>query len=146
MGETAVKSTSALLLLLLASVAATPAVAEYPERPIAFINPNSAGGGTDVGVRTWAPYVEKCLGNGATFVITAMPGATGAVGMSEAAKAANDGYNLASLNMPQFVTNQIAKQMTFTTDTFDFLGNIVGVRSLIAVRPDSQFKTLEDFV
>jgi tripartite-type tricarboxylate transporter receptor subunit TctC len=58
----------------------------------------------------------------------------------------HDGYNLASLNMPQFVTNQIAKQMTFTTDTFDFLGNIVGVRSLIAVRPDSQFKTLEDFV
>ena len=65
----------------------TPAAAEYPERPITFINPNSAGGGTDVGVRTWAPYVEKCLGNGATFVVTAMPGATGAIGMTEAAKA-----------------------------------------------------------
>lgn len=137
---------SSLALLLLASVAATPAAAEYPERPIAFINPNSAGGGTDVGIRTWAPYVEKCLGNGATFVVTAMPGATGAVGMTEAAKAPNDGYTIASLNMPQFVTNQIGKQMTFTVDTFDFLGNIVGVRSLIAVRPDSQFKTLADFV
>lgn len=137
---------SGLILLLLVGVAATPAVAEYPERPIAFINPNSAGGGTDVGIRTWAPYVEKCLGNGATFVVTAMPGATGAVGMTEAAKAANDGYTAASLNMPQFVTNQIAKQMTFTINTFDYLGNIVGVRSLIAVRPDSEFKTLADFV
>ena len=137
---------SSLILLLLAGVAATPAAAEYPERPIAFINPNSAGGGTDVGIRTWAPYVEKCLGNGATFVVTAMPGATGAVGMTEAAKAPNDGYTIASLNMPQFVTNQIAKEMTFTVDTFDYLGNIVGVRSLIAVRPDSEFKTLADFV
>ncbi|MBP1888183.1 tripartite tricarboxylate transporter substrate binding protein [Sinorhizobium mexicanum] len=137
---------SALVVLLLSGAAAMPALAEYPDHPIAFINPNSAGGGTDVGIRTWAPYVEKCVGNGAAFAVTAMPGATGAVGMSEAAKAPHDGYTMASLNMPQLVTNQIAKQMTFTTDSFDYLGNIVGVRSVIAVRPDSKFKTLADFV
>jgi tripartite-type tricarboxylate transporter receptor subunit TctC len=134
-----------IALALCTTVAAFPAFAEYPERPITIINPNSAGGGTDVGIRTWVPYVEKCLGNKATFVVTAMPGATGAVGMSEAAKAKNDGYTVASLNMPQFATNQIAKSMAFTTDTFDYIGNIVGVRSVIAVRPDSPFKSLADF-
>jgi putative tricarboxylic transport membrane protein len=140
------KTWLALAAAFSASVLALPAAAAYPDHPITFINPNSAGGGTDVGVRTWAPYVEKCLGDGATFVITAMPGATGAIGMSEAAKAANDGYTVASLNMPQFVTNQIAKEMPFTVDTFDYIGNIVGVRSVLAVRPDSEFKTLDDFV
>ena len=140
------KTWLALAAAFSVSVLALPAAAAYPDHPITFINPNSAGGGTDVGVRTWAPYVEECLGDGATFVIMAMPGATGAIGMSEAAKASNDGYTVGSLNMPQFVTNQIAKEMPFTVDTFEYIGNIVGVRSVLAVRPDSEFKTLDDFV
>ena len=59
----------ALAAAFSAGVLALPAAAAYPDHPITFINPNSAGGGTDVGVRTWVPYVEKCLGDGATFVI-----------------------------------------------------------------------------
>ncbi len=131
---------------LMVGAAAVPALAEYPERPILFVNPNSAGGGTDVGVRTWAPYVEKCLGEGATFVVVARPGATGSIGISETAKATNDGYTIGSLNMPQLVTNTITKDMTYDIDSFDYIGNIVGVRSTINVRQDSEFKTLQDFV
>lgn len=123
-----------------------PALADYPERPILFINPNSAGGGTDVGVRSWAPYLEECLGEGASLVVVARPGATGAIGISETARATNDGYTIGSLNMPQLVTNTIAKDMTYDIGSFDYIGNIVGVRSTINVREDSEFETLQDFV
>ena len=134
------------LCLAIVTGASVPALADYPERPILFINPNSAGGGTDIGVRTWAPYLERCLGDGASLVIVARPGATGAIGISETARATNDGYTIGSLNMPQLVTNTIAKEMTYDIDSFDYIGNIVGVRSTINVRQDSELETLRDLV
>lgn len=140
------KTTLGLTLALFALAAPLPAAAEFPDRPILFINPNSAGGGTDVGVRTWAPYFEKCLGDKASLVVVARPGATGAVGISELANSPADGYTIGSLNMPQLVTNVIAKKMTYTVDSFDYIGNIIGVRSTLDVRPDSPYKSLKDFV
>ena len=129
-----------------AGLAAMPAWAEYPERPITYILGYSPGGGSDVGVRTWAPHAEKCLGNGASFAVVNMPGASGAIGTAAAEKAAPDGYTLTNLNLPQFVTNTIAKGAPSDIDKFDYLGTIVGVRSAITVKTGSEFKTLKDFV
>lgn len=134
-----------LAAALFAGLAALPAVA-YPERPITYIVPYTSGGGSDVGVRTWTPYAATCLGNNASFTVVNMPGATGAIGVAAAEKAAGDGYTLVNLNLPQFVTNPIGKAAEPDIEDFDYLGNIVGVRSVIAVRSDSEFKTLQDFV
>ncbi|HWA50486.1 MAG TPA: tripartite tricarboxylate transporter substrate binding protein [Dongiaceae bacterium] len=122
------------------------ALAEYPERPITVINPNSAGGGTDVGIRTWQPYVEACLGNGAALVPTAMPGAASAVGISALNQAAPDGYTIGMVNMPNLVTNKLAKPEQPSIDDFVYLGNIIGVRSTFNVRKDSKFQTLVEAV
>jgi tripartite-type tricarboxylate transporter receptor subunit TctC len=135
-----------LAVMLLATVAATPAFAEYPEKPITYILGYSPGGGSDVGVRTWAPYAATCLGNGASFTVVNMPGASGAIGTAAAEKAAPDGYTLANLNLPQFVTNTISKGAPSDVDKFDYLGTIVGVRSALAVKAGSEFKTLKEFV
>lgn len=133
-------------LLLLASVMATPALAEYPDKPITYILGYSPGGGSDVGVRTWAPYAEACLGGNASFTVVNMPGASGAIGTAAAEKAPADGYTLTNLNLPQFVTNTIAKGQPSDIDKFDYLGTIVGVRSALAVKAGSEYKTLKDFV
>lgn len=124
----------------------TAALAEYPERPIIVINPNSAGGGTDVGIRTWQPYVETCLGNGAALVPTAMPGAASAVGISALHQAAPDGYTIGMANMPNLVTNKLSKPDQPSIDDFDYLGNIIGVRSTFNVRMDSKFKSLKEAI
>lgn len=55
------------------SVLATGALAEYPDKPVTYIMPHAPGGGTDIGIRTWAPYVEPCLGDGTNIVVTPMP-------------------------------------------------------------------------
>jgi len=135
-----------LAVMLLAAVTATPAFAEYPDKPITYILGYSPGGGSDVGVRTWSPYAATCLGNGASFTVVNMPGASGAIGTAAAEKAAPDGYTLTNLNLPQFVTNTISKGTPSDVDKFDYLGTIVGVRSALAVKAGSEFKTLKEFV
>ena len=129
-----------------AALAASPAAAEYPDKPITYILGYSPGGGSDVGVRTWSPYAATCLGNGASFTVVNMPGASGALGTAAAEKAPADGYTLTNLNLPQFVTNTISKGAPSDIDKFDYLGTIVGVRSALAVKTGSEYKTLKDFV
>ncbi|MBP1888181.1 tripartite tricarboxylate transporter substrate binding protein [Sinorhizobium mexicanum] len=137
-----IRLASAMLPLGLMS---TTALAEYPDRPIVVVNPNSAGGGTDVGIRTWQPYVEKCLG-GAALVPTAMPGAASAVGISALSQAAADGYTIGMVNMPNLVTNKLSKPEQPSIDGFVYIGNIIGVRSTLNVRMDSKFKTLQEAI
>jgi tripartite-type tricarboxylate transporter receptor subunit TctC len=134
-------------LLAAAAVAALagPAFAQdYPTKPIVVVNPNSAGGGTDVGIRTWQPYVEACLGNGATLVPTAMPGAAGAIGNTALATAAADGYTVGSANMPNLVSNWLARPELPKLEDLVYLGSIVGVRSTLNVRSDSPYKSFEE--
>lgn len=76
-------------LAALAAVA-TPAHAEWPERPITVIVPFPAGGGTDTFARPLAQQLTMQLGQ--SVVIDNKGGAGGTVGAGVAAKARPDGY------------------------------------------------------
>ena len=74
-------------------VCATPLVVmaqEWPNKPITFIVPFPAGGGTDVFARPLSAQLTKQLGK--QIIIDNRGGAGGTVGASIAAKAAPDGY------------------------------------------------------
>src|SRR4249920_1976193 len=81
-----------ILLLLLACVAAIPAAAQYPTKPIRFIIPFPPGGGTDSNSRALTQRITK--NTGWTFVMDNKPGAGGNIGAEQAAKSAPDGYTL----------------------------------------------------
>ena len=134
----------ALASLVAASLAAGPALADYPERPIDCIVPYSAGGGTDIGVRTWQPYMEKCIGG--TIVVINRPGAGAVVRMAELAGSAADGYTLGGTNTPNVYTTDIAGDVPYTLDSFAFLGTLIGGRSTIVVREDSPIKSIADLI
>jgi len=121
-----------------------PAHAEYPEGPITFIVPYSPGGGTDIGVRTWQPYMEQCLGG--TIVVQNKPGGGAILGMAELAKSYPDGYTLGSTNTPNVYTNAISGEVPWQLDSFVFLGALVGGRSTIVVREDSPLQSVADLV
>jgi len=78
--------------MLAALVAAGPAPAQYPEKPIRVIVPSAPGAGTDNVVRSIAPGLSKLLGQ--QIVIDNRVGAAGAIGARAAARAAPDGYTL----------------------------------------------------
>jgi tripartite-type tricarboxylate transporter receptor subunit TctC len=74
------------------AVAASPAAAQYPDRPIKLIVPWAAGGDTDNIFRPFAPHLQKHIGQ--TVVIANVAGASGTVGAREAKAAAPDGYTV----------------------------------------------------
>jgi tripartite-type tricarboxylate transporter receptor subunit TctC len=81
---------AAVVLLVLAPFAL--AASNYPDRPIKLIVPWAAGGDTDSIYRSFAPLLQKYLGQ--PVVVANVNGASGTVGEREAANAAPDGYTI----------------------------------------------------
>ena len=77
-------------------LAAMPATAAYPERPVKLIVPWAAGGDTDNIFRPYGQALQKSLGQ--TVVIANVGGASGTVGAREAKAAPPDGYTLCAVH------------------------------------------------
>ena len=80
-----------LFLLALVPVAAL-AQAPYPSRPVRFIVPSAAGGGTDIIARAIAHKLSESLGQ--QFVVDNRPGAGQMIGIELAAKSPADGHTI----------------------------------------------------
>ena len=78
--------------VVLGAIGEAAAQAKYPNRPIQFICPWAAGGGTDRIARIVATLLERELGQPVTVVNRT--GGGGAVGHTAGATAAPDGYTL----------------------------------------------------
>ena len=65
---------------------------EWPARPIRMLNPNAPGGIGEIVARFMGPNLEASLGQ--RILVESKPGAGGAIGAAEIARAAPDGYNL----------------------------------------------------
>jgi len=73
-----------------ASIAAMPALADYPDRPITLIVPYGPGGGTDLSARVLANEMEDILGQ--PVVVENVAGGGGAVGLTRLFNSEPDGY------------------------------------------------------
>jgi tripartite-type tricarboxylate transporter receptor subunit TctC len=82
-----------LVVCVVAAVAAAHAYAQaYPNRSVRIISPFAAGGSNDVVARVVGPRLTAALGQ--PFVVDNRPGAGGALGTEQGAKAPPDGYTL----------------------------------------------------
>ena len=80
-------------LSLFALVGTALAQQDYPNHPIRWILPFSAGGASDAAVRLLAQRMAPLLGQ--EFVVDTRPGAGGIIGTDLLAKSAPDGYTIA---------------------------------------------------
>jgi tripartite-type tricarboxylate transporter receptor subunit TctC len=85
------RRTLALVPLILAGLAAWPAQAQHPGKPIRLIVPYAAGGPIDITARALAERVRDTLG---PVIIENRPGAGGNIGADAVAKAAPDGLTI----------------------------------------------------
>ncbi|WP_235931775.1 tripartite tricarboxylate transporter substrate binding protein [Sheuella amnicola] len=120
--------------------------AEYPERPITMIIAYAPGGGTDLVARLIAPYIEKYLGNNARIIVSNKAGAGGAIGFTELAKSAPDGYTIGFLNTPNLLSIPIERQTAYTWQSFDLIGNLVDDPGAFTVQTSDPIKNLKDLV
>ena len=122
--------------------AQSQAEANYPNRPIEMIVAFAPGGGTDLVARLLARHLEKQLGGNASIVVLSKPGAGGAIGFGELARAAPDGYTIGFLNTPNLLTIPIERKSTFTWRSFDLIGNLVDDPGAFAVHNSSGIDSL----
>ncbi|PTW46632.1 Bug family tripartite tricarboxylate transporter substrate binding protein [Rhodovulum kholense] len=127
-------------------LAGTAALADYPEKPITIVVPYGAGGGSDIMVRTVAPYIEKYLGDGASIVVENRTGASGIIGWQAVHDARPDGYTIGVITTPSIVTKPIEGKAEFTWQDFTIIANMVTDPAALNVKKGSQFKDIAGLV
>ncbi len=125
-------------------LAAAPAAAQWPERPVELLVGFAAGGGTDLTARTLALFLEKELGG--SVVVVNKPGASGALALGMVARAKPDGYTLGMTNMPGLLTLPIERNAGFTAKDFTYLATLVRDPSAFSVRTEAPYKTLQELI
>lgn len=100
-------ATAAALAMLLVSIQAGPARAEYPEKIIRIINPFPPGVSTDVLARGLAQKLTEYLGQ--SVIVESRPGANGILASTAVAKSEPDGYTML-LTTGSHVANPIVQK------------------------------------
>ena len=139
------RRTALLALPALALALALPAQAAWPEKPIRLVLPFGAGGVADVTARIMADKLSDKLGQ--RVYVENMPGPGGIAAARAVISAAADGYTML------YVTNGTAISVaSFNSLPFDpvkdlAMVSMVGTFDLVlVVNPESEYKTLADFV
>lgn len=137
------------VVAVLLTVGATPARAEYPEKPIELVVPFSAGGGTDLISRLVADYMSKKWGQ--PIIVANKPGGGGVPGARAALKDGRpDGYTLLmDIHTTSSMLIGASKNPPLTLDDRKYAGRIVRDPMVFAVKADApwkSFKELSDFV
>ncbi|NEU31706.1 tripartite tricarboxylate transporter substrate binding protein [bacterium LRH843] len=117
---------------------------DYPSGDIQVIVPYSAGGGTDAFARIVSHPLEQALGK--SVIIVNRPGAAGETGMTEIAEGNPDGYNLGFVSFPDNEILPLYKETSYSNDQFKYLASFTGSSTVLILKEDSPFETLEDFV
>ena len=126
---------------LAALVVTSAALGAYPERPITFIVPWGAGGGTDGTARYFAAMMEKELGQPVNVVNRT--GGSGVVGHSAIAQAPPDGYTLGMITVE--ITMMHWQGLTELAPTsYTPIALVNSDPAGFTVRADSPYKSVKD--
>ncbi len=129
---------------------ALPALAQdaYPTKPITMIVPFPPGGVADIVARPAADALTRYLKQ--PVVIDNKPGAGGGIGMQYVAKAKPDGYTimlaLSSISILPEADKVTGRPPMFQLNQFVPIARLTADPTVLAVRADSPWKTVQEFV
>ena len=119
--------------------------AEYPGKPVTLVIPYPAGGSTDVTTRTLGAIVQKYLGQ--PLIIENKGGGGSVVGTTLVVSKSADGYTLGTMaSGPITISWHMGKLSFHPIDDVTLIMRLTGYLMGIAVRADSPWKTLPEFV
>ena len=136
--------TSLAMAVTLAFAVSSPARAAYPEKPVNLIIAFTAGGSSDVQARIMQKYWNKYVKQPWVFVYK--PGAGGMIGFTEIAKASKDGYTFGGMNLPHMVLQELSQKAAFTSDSYEYLAQVVNDPQCVAVLKTSKFKNFKEIL
>ena len=104
--------------LLAAALAALPAQAAYPDKPVQIIIPYPAGGAGDRSLRVIADKLTETMSQ-QMVVVNNPGGSNGTVGTERVARSAPDGYNLLYVETAVFTINpHLYKNLNYRLEDF----------------------------
>ena len=134
---------AAIAGMALIAAQATRAAEIYPSRTVKLLCWSSAGSPLDVMMRQLGKQLGELLGQ--TFVVENRPGGEGAVAMAVTKNSPADGYTILSTTSSMSFA-MATKDIQFTPDDFIVLPALQAEPSAVAVRADSKFKTMKQFM
>jgi tripartite-type tricarboxylate transporter receptor subunit TctC len=137
-----------IIAAFIALLACAAQAQDYPTKPITMIVAFPPGGVAELVGRPLAASMEKTLGQ--PVIILNRPGAGGAVGTTVAAKAAPDGYTilmtLSSISIFPVSDPLEGKPVPYQLSDFMPIALVTADPTVLVVRADSAYKTVQDFV
>lgn len=135
-----------LLALVFGLFASQLAAQPYPNKPIALVVPQTAGGTNDIVARLVAPPFGEAIST--SVVVENRPGAGGNIGTQSVARSAKDGYTLLlTINSAQAINPALYKNPGFDPiNDFVPLYYIGATPYVLVTPPGSPYKTLADVI
>lgn len=124
--------------------AGADAAAWKPSKDVSVVVAYKAGSGTDTGARILCSIAEKYVGS--TLVVLNKPGADGKIGYTALATSKPDGYTIGFINLPTYNALSHEDGSVFTKDSIIPIVNHLFEPSVVVVRKDSQWNTIEDLI
>lgn len=131
----------------LAATSAAVAADAYPNKPIRVIVPFAPGGSTDIIARLVTQRMAQELGQ--PMVVENKGGAGGAIGASEAARAAPDGYVLSIATVSTMAVNSACRPNDLPYDPikdFQPITNFANTANVVSVNPKFPAKDFKGFL
>src|SRR5436309_3415724 len=120
----------------------------YPSKPVTLIVPFPPGGVADIVGRPFADALSRELKT--PVIIENKAGAGGGIGMGFVAKAKPDGYTLllalSSISILPAADKVIGRPPLYQLDQLTPIARLTADPTVLAVRADSAWKTLQDFI
>lgn len=128
-----------------AGFAATPALAEYPEKPITMIIGFKAGGGTDLTGRALAGALSSEIGQ--PIAVVNQPGAASMIAAKSVADAVADGYTLWYGSLGTMILKKELGQFNLNpVADFEQTGTVSRLVPSIAVGIDSKYGSIQELI
>lgn len=116
----------------------------YPTQSIRFVSPYPPGGGTDVTARILSPAMGEFLGQ--PIVVDNRPGAAGAIGASEVARSAPDGYTVLVDALGHVVNPFVLRGLNFDYTSFVPVSQLTLLPQVLVTSPSTPGNDLAGFI
>src|SRR5712692_2437824 len=135
----------AFLALVASLMLALPAAAQYPDKPVTLLAGYPPGGLVDVVARLVAEGMKPKFPRG--LAVVNRPGAAGSVAVAEMARSSPDGYTIVLTPHSALVIAAQLQDLAYKTpDDYDPFINLVAYYPMIAVRTESEYRTIQELV
>ena len=141
--EKAVKRITALVIGIFLITGVTSVwAADYPNRPIKFIVPWSAGGSSDAMSRALSAVAKDHLG--VELNIVNRTGAGGTIAATEMKGTKPDGYTIQLNAVGVMTTQPVLRDVAYSIDDFDYVTGLSFEPIVVAVNTSSKYQSFKD--